>query len=373
MNVISINDTVKKTKVIRESNLELLRLVCMFYIVVHHILIHALHQVAGYGTIINLSKYTIISTILDSLLFVAVNSFILISGFFSIKLKMNKLIRLYVLCASYGALFYFLHLYLDHQSVGRTLLSDSLFVISNTQNWWFIQSYFFLCLVSPLLNSSTAYMNKKEHLSAILALTLLNVYFGFFRQNPINSDGYNVMNFIFLYVIGQYINKYIPIPQLAELRNRLLIIYLLISLVLGLLIIFIVFVLKNNALTNIFWAYNNPLVVISSIVFFCIFLTFNFKSQIINWLATSTLSIYLIHENSYLRQYIYDFIRDICNLNVFSNFIVLRYIVIIIAALLLMTVCILFDKIFQKIIKPIEDLLIFLCSKIEAQYSSFIN
>lgn len=371
MNVIE-TDTFKM-KVTRESHLELLRLTCMYYIVVHHILIHALHQVAGYDNVLDLSKHTIISTILDSFLFVAVNSFILISGFFSIKLKMNKLIRLYVLCAAYGALFYFLHLFLDHQTVGKTLITNSLFVISNTQNWWFIQSYFFLCLLSPLLNSSTDYMNKKEHLNAILALTLLNVYFGFFWRNPINSDGYNVMNFIFLYVIGQYVNKYFPIPKLAELRNRLILIYLLMSLVLGLLILFIVFVLKNNALANIFWAYNNPLVVISSIIFFCIFLTFNFKSRIINWLATSTLSIYLIHENSYIRQYIYDFIRDICNSPVFLNFIALRYILIIIAALILMISCILFDKLFHKIIRPVENLLIFLWSKVEVKYLFFIN
>jgi surface polysaccharide O-acyltransferase-like enzyme len=372
MNVIE-TDTFNK-KVVRDSNLECLRLICMYYIVIHHILIHALHQVAGYDNVQDLSKYTIVSTILDSLLFVAVNSFILISGFFSIKLKMNRLIRLYVLCASYGALFYFLHLFLDHQSFGKSFLLNSLFVISNAPNWWFIQSYFFLCLLSPLLNSSTVYMNKKEHLSAILTLFFLNVYFGFFWRNPINSDGYNVMNFIFLYVIAQYVNKYISIPKLSELRNRLILIYLLLSLVLGLLILFVVFVLKqNNAKANILWAYNNPIVLISSIIFFCVFLTFNFKSRIINWLATSTLSIYLIHENSYVRQYIYDFIRDICNLNVFSNSIALRYIVIIIAALILMVSCILFDKLFQKIIKPIENMLIFLWTKIEIKYSTFIN
>jgi len=286
---------------------------------------------------------------------------------------MNKLIRLYVLCAAYGALFYFLHLFLDHQSIGKSFLLNSLFVISNAPNWWFIQSYFFLCLLSPLLNSSTGYMNKKEHLSAILVLTFLNVYFGFFWRNPINSDGYNVMNFLFLYIIGQYINKYISISKLSKLRNRLILIYLLLSLVLGLVILFVVFILKKNTIAEAFWAYNNPLVVVSSIVFFCIFLTFNFKSRIINWLAASTLSIYLIHENSYVRLYIYHFIRDICNSHFFSNSIALRYIVIIITALILLVSCIVFDKLFQKIIKPLENLLVFLWSKIETQYSSFIN
>jgi hypothetical protein len=354
--------------IIRESNLELLRLVCMYYIVVHHILIHALHQVAGYGLTVDLSKYTIISTILDSFLFVAVNSFILISGFFSIRLKMSKLIHIYILCAAYGALFYFLHLYLDGQSIGRTFLKQSLFAISHS-DLWFIQSYFFLCLLSPLLNGSIDYMNKKQHLSVIIALTFLNVYFGFVWQNPINPDGYNVMNFIFIYVIGQYIKKYISIQKLTEVRNKLIFLYIVMSVVFGLWVLFVVFILKRSAMSTISWSYNNPVIIISAIMFFCVFLTFNFRSKKINWLATSTIAVYIIQENRYFRLYIHDVIISITNHSVLLNDIVLMYLLILLFALLFMIACLLFDKVLQKIISPVERLLIFLWAKIEAKYN----
>lgn len=41
--------------------------------------------------------------------------------------------------------------------------------------------------------------------------------------------------------------------------------------------------------------YNNPIVIVQSIIGFLFFLTINIKSRIINWLACSALSIYLLH------------------------------------------------------------------------------
>jgi len=373
MNTMEITDSINKGKVIRSSNLELLRLVCMLYIVIHHILIHALHQVAGYGASANLTNSTVESTILDSFFYVAVNSFILISGYFSIRLKPNKLIHLYVMCAFYGTLFYFMHLYLDHQSVGKTFLSNSVFVISNTQDWWFIQSYFFLCLLSPLLNKSVDFMSKKEHLSSILLLTFINVYFGYFWHNPVNSDGYNVMNFIYLYVIGQYIKKYISIDNFKPLRFKLAISYVFFSFLLAVLVLFNDIVLRRNGATSIFWTYNDPIVIISSIIFFCIFLTFDVRSRIVNWLATSTLAVYLIHENGYSRHYIYDFIGRICKFPFLLNHLIFIYLSILLLAILLMITCILFDKLFQKVFKPVENLLLFFWNKIESKYTTLVN
>jgi len=359
-------------KTLRESNLELLRLICMLFIVIHHILIHALHQVLGYD-LVDLSKYTIISTLLDGFLYVAVDSFILISGYFSIKLKPDKLIHLYVLSACYGAMFYFLHLYIDGQSIGKTLFPNSIFVISNTQDLWFIQSYFYLCLFSPLLNRSIEYFKKKEHLIAIFSLTILNVYFGFVWHNPVNSDGYNVMNFIYLYVIGQYIKRHISIDLIIKFRNKLTFSYVLLSFLIGMLVLFSNYLSKGKESTIILWTYNNPIVIMSSIIFFCIFLTFSFKSKAINWLATSTLSVYLIHENSFIRHHIYNFIGRICNYPIIINHIIFTYIVVFIFALLLMFICIFFDKVFQKIIKPIESLLAFVWSKIEIRFANIVN
>ncbi len=373
MSIFLPNHTVDKKKSVRESNLELLRLVCMYYIVIHHLLTHALHQVAGYDQMISFSKYTIISTVLDSFLYVAVNAFVLISGFFSIKLKSKKLIHLYVICASYGALFYFMHLHFSGQSIGKTFLFQSLFVISNTQDFWFIQSYFFLCLFSPVLNRSIENMNKNEHLIVIFLLTFLNVYFGFFWHNPINSDGYNVMNFIFLYMIGSYIKMYVSIQDLIKSRRMLIWGYLFLSIIFGCLILFNTFVLKENGLTVLSWAYNHPIILITSILFFCIFLTFNMSSKWINWLAGSVLSVYLIHENSYLRVYLYELLKKIYNYPIISDYLVLKYFFLILFAMLLLLVCILFDKMFQKIIRPVENILVFLWSKIEAKYATLVK
>jgi len=46
---------------------------------------------------------------------------------------------------------------------------------------------------------------------------------------------------------------------------------------------------------------------------------------------------------------------------------------ILLLAILLMITCILFDKLFQKVFKPVENLLLFFWNKIESKYTTLVN
>ncbi len=75
----------------RASNFELLRLVCMFYIVLHHFIVHGLKSAGYWGEAINI--YSVIS---NSFIIVGVNCFVLISGYFGIQSSWKGFIHLYV-------------------------------------------------------------------------------------------------------------------------------------------------------------------------------------------------------------------------------------------------------------------------------------
>lgn len=83
----------------RASNIELLRILCALFVIMHHLLIHGLHI---YDTTLDFGSYPWGYSLINQMCYVGVNVFILISGFFTIKFSWKKLLRLYLICAIIG-------------------------------------------------------------------------------------------------------------------------------------------------------------------------------------------------------------------------------------------------------------------------------
>ncbi|MEG0909858.1 MAG: hypothetical protein RSH78_05820, partial [Bacilli bacterium] len=136
------------------------------------------------------------------------------------------------------------------------------------------------------------------------------------------NNGYNLEQFIIMYFIGSYINKYkFELPNYNNKKK----IYL-ISFIVCIVINFILYFVSsrfNNALffqiKNHIFDYSNPIVVIQSISLFMLVGTFKFKSRLINTISASTLGIYLIHENEFTRNNLYTWI-GFKNKNIEQNF-----------------------------------------------------
>ena len=274
---------------LRNSNIELLRIVAMFFIISHHFLVHGMNiwQNSSWDNLTLLS--------LDSLFFIGVNVFVLISGYYTIRFDWKKLLRLYLLAAIIGGVGYMAHLIIDDASLGRSFIYNTIFSISHAPGTWFIKTYIFLFFLSPILNSALNGFDRKQTQLVLILLTIISVYFGWFWQDDINKDGYNLINFVWIYCIGYYLSHYFNHRKISCF------IYLLISIICSIF----------NAVISIFieayqaWAYNNPLVVFAAISFFLFFLSFNFSSKFVNCIASSTLGVYLIHENAYISPLLY--------------------------------------------------------------------
>ena len=193
-------------KNIRESNFELLRLVCMLFIVLHHFIQAVYINYPSYFENRFTDPSPIILTFFGTFALVGVNVFVLISGYFSIRPKWSNFWPFYIQLAFYAFVFYILHMILDGVPLNRWLVYYTIMPISHNQGLWFVPTYFGLYLLSPLLNKALDNMSKRELLYFIVFLSVINLWFGFFCQlKEMNNTGYNLMNFVYLYVIGRLI------------------------------------------------------------------------------------------------------------------------------------------------------------------------
>ncbi len=158
--------------------MELLRLICMLFVLLLHTYTHVLSQTDFFISASPASHFGI--TLMYSLSMCAVNVFVLISGYFGIKPKLRSFVNLYLICAFYGFVGYCYHAYSLDMRVGRSVIWHTVFCLSHQDYLWFIKAYVCLFLFSPLLNKAADNMQKRELQAAFLFLTVINIYFGFF-------------------------------------------------------------------------------------------------------------------------------------------------------------------------------------------------
>jgi hypothetical protein len=182
----------------RESNFELLRLVCMGFILI-------LHAVGA----LEILGISVPGTIFYAFSLCAVNCFVLVSGYFGITVKWKGFVHLFLFCFFYTFCSAILSSVFHHELYLKRLFL-SLFVFSRSPAW-FINVYFALYMLSPILNKMTEGLAKRDFLIFLVVLTFVNVYMGFYCKNSrINQDGYNIMHFIYMYFIGKYIHAWTP-------------------------------------------------------------------------------------------------------------------------------------------------------------------
>lgn len=269
----------------RQSNMELLRLVAMFMIVVYHTVYYRLYN------------YRTESPVFSSLMIVlhiGVPLFVLISGYFGIKPSVKGIFKLYAILLFYNLVLYgyrivsgditfsireFMRLWLPF-SWGRVL--------------WFFKVYIMLYISAPVVN----YLKEKMEMELLLISGFLTFYFGWFAQHPSLSNGKNIVNFVFLYLLGNMLHKMLVSWKAPSGKKRMTLAFWYIGLTIA---VGLILAYPNEHVQSIgkrlFWGYNSPILLLMSVLFFCIFATFNFKSKMVNWWAGSVFAVYMIHEN----------------------------------------------------------------------------
>lgn len=278
----------------RAQNIELLRVVLMLLVVVEHVYGHGCGIIRKIFESSNQSPDIPMSHILIyTPCIMAVDCFVLISGYYGISFKINKIFSLWVQAITTSILL--LLGYMLWNTPNIKLIFGSCFpIISNY--WWFLSTYILLVIVSPFLNSFYAIKNEKLQQIIIVGFFVLNCIGGLIWGTFNTDRGYSLFNFAFIYVLGRYIRKK------EKNVNQSGIIYLIIWIVISCSQSLILFNVQDSGAAVFFTllAYNNPIIILCAVLFFLIFksIRLNINIYIVSKYA---LGIYLFHDNLIIR------------------------------------------------------------------------
>ena len=279
----------------RLSNMELARIVAMLRIVLgHFMLTYGLwngSDFIGRQDVTNpASSYLYV--ILYGFCVVGVNIFILISGYFTIHLTWKSFLSYYFLCVFYNAAVFLIDTFLLDAFSWKALVK--VFLVDKTVNWFF-RAYFWLMLISPLLNKALEHLSLRELRIGVTLLLFLNCVSGFFLQEY-NTNGYNVYNFVFLYILGNWIRKETFTQKVSQ--GSAIATYLSGCLLTSLAAILIL--LKTDISVRQVFAYNNPLIVFASAGLILFFSRLHFTSKAVNVIASTVVATLFIQHLYYM-------------------------------------------------------------------------
>ena len=279
------------------------------------LVVHADFSSLGYPTLQD-AKFahfpTFMRLFFEALAFVCVNIFVIISGWFSVKLKFKKIIEFIYQSVFILTLLYLVLIILDKSEISVSGIKNCLLL---TKDGWFIKSYLFLLLISPVLNSFYKSFDAKKSLLVIFSFFLFVFIFEWtFDSVSYFSHGYSPLFFIGLYLLSRHIRIYYTYLILRNNKYFYLVLYVVVSLVISILAYISLIFFQSETSGRIFgmlYSYLNPLVIISSFSLFAFFSKLHFSNSFINQIAISCFAVYLVHA---VNPYIYNLFKEVVSL-----------------------------------------------------------
>ena len=284
----------EKEKVIRDSNIELLRILIMCGVVL-------LHYNGYVGNALSLvTPSTINHGILlgfEGFFICAVNLFVLITGYFNCATQRRSAAKAFGLVLQvmvFNGAIHLLKALPDHTLSFRGLL------YSMIPKNYFVILYVTLYLVSPYLNRLLQSLDRKQlDKLLILSVALFSVWPIFtdllalllgrsmdgLNSVSANGDdaGYTIVNFALMYVIGAYL-------KLADIQIK----KRYSAAVVAVLTVLLAYTGKMNT-GGIAWSYCNPLVIAQAVFVFLLFRRISLRSRLVNELSKGAFTCFLLH------------------------------------------------------------------------------
>lgn len=264
-----------KQKMMRDSNMELMRLLMMFLIVWLHVTSNA------YPDTILPVKY---------LQMFGVPCFIMISGFYGIRASIKGFSKLYssVVFYSFFALAAIYAYAKLHDASFMPTLGDFVKSFFNLRysGMWFVKYYVLFYFLSPFYNKVLTGQTLKQRLWLLAVLGLMAFY-----VPPLNN--LNLLEFALYYTLGWTIREYRLMDKFSI--SFLVAVFLLYCVTIYSAAHFVHNETFQKLLYNFGISYYGILLVFSSVVLFMIFTKLKFSIRWINYFAASTWAVYLLH------------------------------------------------------------------------------
>lgn len=279
----------------RNITVEYLRVIFIFLIVLLHILW------IDYGGVnlmpSNQSIKAYIQLGLTNLTSIGVTGFILISGYYGVKLKISRILSLWIQTTTYALISVLVIYIIWGGSFIKSTIDAPLMLFDGC--WWFVTDYLILMLLSPFLNAGLNILNKRQLLLVILVISFIMYGAEWFHAKDASMP---LLLFFNTYLIGRYIKLY-PIKFVLKFKYFIFIVGLSMLIVEPMILHAIGLDGKMKFVSGNF----NVLVLIADISLLQICLSHQ-KMGKGNFLTRNVLAIYLIHTSGLGGKILHEFI-----------------------------------------------------------------
>ena len=327
----------------RNSSIEIYRIIATLAVLVFHFNGWLVGGMPKHFDLEHLSMFRFSQAVIESFSCICVNMFLVISGYFGLRLKWHSVFQICLLLFSIHIPFYVMDVMFFNETFTIKDFIRKFMIISN--GGYFIQCYLMLMFLSPVINS---FIEKYGKNGLRWCIMFLIVEFWFDCVTHVEffgfNHGYSVLHFVLMYMLARYVFLYKD--KFLQFKKW----YWVAGYVFCSFVIFLMYVLNVNYI----WQYSNPVVVVSSVCSFMPFLYRNYVNRWVNWVAQSTLAVYIIHVTAPVY---YLVVR-------FDNFILCHYnypVYLLLAlwgVILIFFVSILYDKVRLVFTNPIYNCMI---------------
>lgn len=326
----------------RNSSIELYRIIAMLFVVIVHCNGWLVGGIPTDFDETNISVFRISQATIQAITCTCVNMFLLISGYFGLKLKWKSILNIYMLLISISIPFYLLSIFLGETFSVRQFLSR---FMAFSRSGYFVECYLLLMFFSPVLN---AFIEKlgKNILLWVLLFWGIEIYFEFVLHDGDLGfmRGYSFIHFVLIYMIGRTLSLYKGLLFQIN-KGKYLIIYILSTIT----ILFLYIILDLSSA----FSYSSPFNIIATCSLFMLFAKTTYYNRWINWVASSTFAVYIIHTSNPVFNWLRNFDKETLTNYAYPSYLLIMGGVI----LLIFASSIIYDKIAKIVTVPIINLL----------------
>lgn len=333
-----MDNSIKKA---RNSNVEFLRIICMFLLIIHHFIVHGGILLQSYSTNVVISYAIMPIGKICFCAFVAMSTWFLCDSTFSSK----KFLKVWFEVLFYNILFTSIaFLVFDSASI-YNILGAFFPMLGNSHGYAAAYLWFYLCL--PFLKKIINNIKKEQTIGMLFILGMTQICLPILAKaidytQPLQSE---FLLFVFCFFVSLYLRRF------SDFINKPLLFWIILFLILSLYASFVsVATIKtDNLLFTLLNSLNSTeFSIVNLVAGFALFQIFNNiklpQSKIINSVATTTFGILLFHDHNYFRGILWSIVMPVKYVNLSS----IKYLVaLILISLIIFVIGMIIDYIRQ--------------------------
>lgn len=276
----------------RDSNMELLRITSMLFVLI----CHADFLSLGIPTAMDIKSDVFGSFsrfFFESATICCVNIFILLSGWYKITPRTSRLIEFLFQILFFVFISIFVNIvFWGHQFDFNDI--KNIFMLNNGI-LWFPKSYLLLYILSPVLNAFAFNVEKRTFEKVLIGFFVFQAIYGWMTGGVRwFNEGYSTMSFIGLYLVARYLRLYYyPFESFKLKPITMLALFIAITFICSM--IWCSATYKGYDVSRWLISLASPFAILQSILLLLFFSKISLYSKKINWIASSCFAVYLFH------------------------------------------------------------------------------